>query len=203
MEVRCLVSSLRRGVIGGNMDKRERKNQGKRVGDAKAAQLVWHSADAPQIWRSWSPPPGGDDDVGGTERRRGIDLSLVVKNALFACCLPRTAASTDGQMGFHSRADAADARARRDGQRGRASPPSPPRRWPGLGLAGMLRLRRSTVADGGQGSGGLRAAERKVLTEMEAGEELLQRHERGGQGKCERERTNGLCRDCWTASRQR
>lgn len=44
----------------------------------------------------------------------------------------------------------------------------------------------------------MRAAERKVPTEMEAGEELLQRHERGGQGKCERENKRALQRllDC-------
>lgn len=37
-------------------------------------------------------------DVGGTERRRGIESFSLCAGALFACCLPRTAASTDGQM---------------------------------------------------------------------------------------------------------
>lgn len=61
-------------------------------------ELVWHSADAPQIWRSWPPPPGGDDEWMWAARKGAVALIFLCAGALFACCLPRTAASTDGQM---------------------------------------------------------------------------------------------------------
>lgn len=163
-------------------------------------ELVWHSADAPQIWRSWPPPPGGDDEWMWAARKGAVALIFL---SLCWCTVRLLFASHRSfhgwPDGFHSRADAPAARARRDWQRGRASPPSPPPRWPGLGLAGMLRLRRSTLADGGRGLGVLRAAERKVLTEMGAGE-LLERHDevvraRRQEGRG-RGQTNGLCRDC-------
>lgn len=86
-------------------------------------ELVWHSADAPQIWRSWSPP--GDDDVWTARKAtatwiltpsspmedeafcpaRADELSSgrhQRRRALFACCLSATAASVDGFFVKHT-----------------------------------------------------------------------------------------------------
>lgn len=137
-------------------------------------------------------------DVGGTERRRGIDLSLsVLVHCSLAVCLAPQLPRMARWLPFASRRTCCSCPPRLATRARLPAEPSTSMAGPGASRDAPFATIHS--CRWWPGSGGLRAAERKVLTEMGAGE-LLERHDevvraRRQEGRG-RGQTDGLCRDC-------